>query len=149
MKGNGASLVQLTYQYNIADVNEFRHFNVTPKAILNNPDELNLEVCFTYQPEQFEATNMVIMEVNLPSGFMSGEESRMLLKENTLVQRIESKNADTSVVFYFHSLEANVKHCLNIPADKANEILMPKPAAIVMYDYYNLTRSNIQFYSLS
>ncbi|TMW41706.1 hypothetical protein DOY81_013214, partial [Sarcophaga bullata] len=81
MKGNGASLVQLTYQYNIADVNEFRHFNITPKAILNNPDELNLEVCFTYQPEQFEATNMVMMEVNLPSGFMSDEESRLPVKE--------------------------------------------------------------------
>lgn len=149
MIGNGASLVQLTYQYNIADVNEFRHFNITPKATLNNPDELNLEVCFTYQPDQFEATNMVIMEVNLPSGFMSDEESRLPLKENNLIQRIESKNADTSVVFYLESLEANINHCLNIPADKTNEILMPKPAAIVMYDYYNLTRSNTEFYSLN
>ena len=149
MKGNGASLVQLTSQYNIADVNEFRHFNITPKTILNNPEELNLEVCFTYQPEQFEATNMVIMEVNLPSGFMSGEESRMLLKENNLVQRIESKNADTLVVFYLDSLEANINHCLTILADKTNEILMPKPAAIIMYDYYNLTRSNTKFYSLN
>ena len=141
--------MQLTYQYNIADINEFRHFNITPKAILKNPEELNLEVCFTYYAEQFETTNMVIMEVNLPSGFMLGEESRLLLKENHLVQRIESKNADTLVVFCFHGLEANVNHCLNIPADKTNEILMLKPAAIIMYDYYNLTRSNTEFYSLN
>ncbi|TMW44351.1 hypothetical protein DOY81_010570, partial [Sarcophaga bullata] len=77
------------------------------------------------------------------------EESRLPLKENNLVQRIESKNADTSIVFYLDSLEANINHCLNIPADKTNEILMPKPAAIVMYDYYNLTRSNTEFYSLN
>lgn len=148
MKGNGASLVQLTYQYNIANVDEFRYFHITPKAIFNNPDELNVEVCFTYQPEQYEATNMIIMEVNLPSGFMSEEESRLALKDNDLVQRIEAKNSDSSVVLYLDSLEANVNHCLNIPADKTNEILMPKPSAILMYDYYNLTRSNTAFYNL-
>ncbi|XP_065358197.1 thioester-containing protein 1 allele S3-like [Calliphora vicina] len=152
MEGNGASLVQLNHQYNIANVLEFRHFNIQPKATFKNEKEMNLEVCFTYQTDSDAlndaTTNLVIMEANLPSGFRSEAENSTSLRENKLVQRIESKNLESTIILYLDKLEANINHCLGIPADKTNEILMPKPAAIIMYDYYNLTRSNTEFYSL-
>ncbi|XP_065356093.1 thioester-containing protein 1 allele S1-like [Calliphora vicina] len=151
MQGNGASLVQLNQQYNIMNEQDFQYFNIKPKTIFKNDEEMNLEVCFAYKTDSDtlnEATNMVIMEANLPSGFTSEAENSMSLKANKLVQRIESKNSESTIVLYLDKLVANINHCIEIPAAKNNEILMPKPAAIIMYDYYNLSRSNTEFYSL-
>lgn len=150
MEGNGNCLVQVKHQYHVNDTNEHRHFNIKPKVIFNNTEEINVEVCFNYQPDLFEsnATNMVIMEVNLPSGYAFEEESSASLKSNEIVQKIETKNSESSIIIYLDNLKANVNNCLNIPADKSNEILATKPVAILMYDYYNLTRSNIEFYTL-
>ncbi|KAI8124965.1 CD109 antigen [Lucilia cuprina] len=152
MDGNGASLVQLNHQYNILNVEEFQHFNIQPKTIFKNDEEMNLEVCFTYHDDsniQNEiTTNMVIMEANLPSGFKSNAEKDMILRENNIVQKIESKNSESTIILYLDKLQPNISHCLEIPAEKTSEILMAKPSAIIMYDYYNLTRSSTQFYSL-
>ncbi|KNC22899.1 hypothetical protein FF38_00367 [Lucilia cuprina] len=152
MEGNGASLVQLNHQYNILNVEEFQHFNIQPKTIFKNDEEMNLEVCFTYHDDsniQNEiTTNMVIMEANLPSGFKSNAEKDMILRENNIVQKIESKNSESTIILYLDKLQPNISHCLEIPAEKTSEILMAKPSAIIMYDYYNLTRSSTQFYSL-
>ncbi|XP_065358229.1 thioester-containing protein 1 allele R1-like [Calliphora vicina] len=152
IEGSGASLVQLNHQYHIANAQEFRHFNIQPKTKFKNDKEMNLEVCFTYQTDTEaqtnQATNMVIMEANLPSGFTSEAETSFRLNKNDLVQKIESRNSESTIILYLDKIQANVNHCLEIPADKINEVLMTKPAAIIMYDYYNLSRSNTQFYSL-
>ena len=118
--------------------------------MFNNSEEINLEVCFIYQPDvsEFNATNMVIMEVNLPSGYTTQADLNENLKTNKLVKKIETKNSESAVIIYLDNLKANVNHCLNIPADKSNEVLASKPAAIRMYDYYNQRRSNTVFYSL-
>ncbi|XP_046805132.1 CD109 antigen-like [Lucilia cuprina] len=152
IEGKGAILLQLNHQYNtIAKAQEYRHFDIQPKPVFKNVDELNLEICFTYQTNTEplnDISNMVIMEANLPSGFRSEAENSATLKNNNIVQLIEMKNSDSTVILYLEKLEGNVTHCLEIPAYKINEILMPKPAAIIMYDYYNLSRSNIEFYSI-
>ena len=151
MEGNGNCLVQVKHQYHSMDTNERNHFNIKPKVMFNNSEEINLEVCFTYQPDQteFNATNMVIMEANLPSGYTSQADLNENLKNNELVQKIETKNSESVIIVYLNNLKANVNHCLNIPADKSNEVFATKPAAIRMYDYYNLKRSNTVFYSLN
>ncbi|XP_037809421.1 CD109 antigen-like [Lucilia sericata] len=151
IKGTGTSLVQLNQQYNIVDEQEYRHFNIEPKTMFKNDGEINLEICFMYHDVSNmtnETTNMIIMEANLPSGFISEPVESMLLKENKLIQRIESKNSESTIILYLDKLESNKKHCLKISADKTSEILKPKPAAIIMYDYYNLSRSNTKFYCL-
>ncbi|XP_046805127.1 CD109 antigen-like [Lucilia cuprina] len=149
MKGNGASLVQLSHQYNIANVEGVHLFNIQPKIMIKNAKEIILEVCFTYQMDFLslgDITNMIIMEANLPSGFRFAKDNT-LLDQNKLLKKIEYKNSESTIILYLDKLEANSNHCLELPADKTNEVLMLKPAAIKMYDYYNLSRSNIEFYS--
>ncbi|XP_065356088.1 thioester-containing protein 1 allele S3-like [Calliphora vicina] len=151
IEGNGASLVQLNHQYNIVNIQEFPHFSIQAKTKFKNDEEMNLEVCFTYLMDSEApniATNMVIMEANLPSGFKYEAEDSFPLSQNDLVQRIELRNSESTIILYLGKLKADINHCLEIPADKINEILMPKPAAIKMYDYYNLSRSNTLFYTV-
>ncbi|XP_065357998.1 C3 and PZP-like alpha-2-macroglobulin domain-containing protein 8 [Calliphora vicina] len=151
VKGTGHSLIQLSYQYNIIEEAQFRHFLINPKAKMINPSELNLEICFTYQmPAELlnATTNMVIMEINLPSGFLSDAESNFDIEDNELIQRIESRNSDSTIILYFDNLLANVKNCLSFIADKISDVDKLKPSAIIIYDYYNLSRYNTEFYSV-
>ncbi|XP_037809423.1 CD109 antigen-like [Lucilia sericata] len=151
IEGYGAALVQLNHQYNIVNDREFRHFIIRPNAKVKNNNDINLEVCFVYQgfyDINNEVTNMVIMEINLPSGFAFEAENSMSLRQNKIVQKIETKNSESTLILYLQKLEENTNYCLEVPAEKRNEIIMPKPAAIIMYDYYNLTRSNTEFYTI-
>ncbi|XP_037809422.1 CD109 antigen-like [Lucilia sericata] len=150
-EGNGASLIQLVQQYNIINDTEFRHFEIRPKAIYKNEKEINLKVCFIYQTESHmtnETSNLVIMEINLPSGFRSEAESSMSLRQNNIVQKIEITNLEATIILYLNKLQANGTYCLELPTYKIIEILKPKSAAIIMYDYYNLNRTNTKFYTL-
>lgn len=119
--------------------------------MLNN-NEMLLETCFTYQKSDGQSndvtTNMIIMEANLPSGFTTSDEFSSDLLENEIVQRIESKNDETTLVIYFEKLSPNGKHCLNILASKLHDVIMRKPAAVVVYDYYNISRHDTVFYSI-
>ncbi|XP_046812425.1 CD109 antigen-like [Lucilia cuprina] len=151
IEGYGALLVQANHQYNIVNDREFEHFTIRPNAKVRNTNDIDMEVCFVYQGYfdiNNEVTNMVIMEINLPSGFRFEAENGMTLKENKLVQKIETKNSESTIILYLDKLEENINYCLEVPAEKRNEILLSKPAAIIMYDYYNLTRSNTAFYSI-
>lgn len=46
-------------------------------------------------------SNMVVMEVNLPSGFTVDKESLPSLEVSQNVKRVETKNGDTIVILYF------------------------------------------------
>lgn len=46
-------------------------------------------------------SNMVVMEVNLPSGFTVDRDSLPSLEVSQNVKRVETKNGDTVVILYF------------------------------------------------
>lgn len=88
------------------------------------------------------------MEINLPSGCRSDVESFYDIEDNELIQRIETKNSDSTIVLYIENLLAGLRNCLNFPVDIVNDVIKPKPAAMMIYDYYNLSRSNTEFYNI-
>ncbi|XP_065356086.1 LOW QUALITY PROTEIN: thioester-containing protein 1 allele R1-like [Calliphora vicina] len=168
MTGTGSALLQLSHHYKILDAStsispmidtsgskprrkdvssnvktEVKYFIIEPKAnILNN--DLDLEICYTYTT----STNMVIMEVNLPSGYRTDDEVLENLKNNPFVQRNEPKNEYTTIILYLDKLEINEQNCLNILAYKTSDVFERKSVPIVMYDYYNTASSNSIFYNV-
>ncbi|TMW44350.1 hypothetical protein DOY81_010569 [Sarcophaga bullata] len=145
--GTGHSLIQASYQYYIIEEHHSRFFNIKPIIKMLNDNELDLKICFSYQ-DQSSPTNMVIMEVNLPSGFRSDIESDFDIDNHDTIQRIESKNFESTIILYFDNLLPNEQYCLNILADKISDVSMTKSSAIIVYDYYNLTRSDVEFYKI-
>ena len=145
--GTGHSLIQASYQYYIVEDVHSRFFDIKPIAKMLNANELDLKICFSYQDQSYP-TNMVIMEVNLPSGYRSDIESNFEIDYHDTIQRIESKNSESTIILYFDNLLANKQYCLNILADKLSDVTMAKSSAIIVYDYYNLTRSDVQFYKI-
>ncbi|KAM7351081.1 uncharacterized protein ACRADG_004066 [Cochliomyia hominivorax] len=151
IEGSGYSLVQLSSRYNIKNDNETKHFTMKIKPTLYDDQEMDLEICFTYHAlmqDISNSTNMVIMEANLPSGFMTEADMSTNLLENEFIQRIELQDEDTKILLYFDKLSTEVKHCVTIESFKANEVKQYKPSAIVMYDYYNTSRFNSEFYTI-
>uniref|UniRef100_T1PK35 TEP1-F n=1 Tax=Musca domestica TaxID=7370 RepID=T1PK35_MUSDO len=146
--GLGASLIQLTYEYYIMGVETFQYFRIEPKVELPNPGEMSLDVCFSYIEPNATATNMVVMEINLPSGFSVNEEDSDFLLDNEIVQRIEMKNSATNIVVYSEKLQPNVRNCLNIMAYKMYDVVHRKPASIIIYDYYDFYRYDTAFYDI-
>ncbi|XP_005182170.2 thioester-containing protein 1 allele R1 [Musca domestica] len=159
--GNGQSMLQLSSLYYITEETGLKHFDIKPKAHRVNVLELNVEICFTYlTPSSKMATkkndddngphfsNMVIMKLNLPSGYRTGAELSTSLLENELIQRTEPKNSQTTLIIYFDNLQAGDENCITVPADKTHDVIDRKPAAIEMYDYYNASRSNTVFYTI-
>uniref|UniRef100_A0A1I8P930 TEP1-F n=1 Tax=Stomoxys calcitrans TaxID=35570 RepID=A0A1I8P930_STOCA len=150
--GKGNSLLQLAYHFHTTDEHSFKHFHIQPKPKMLNDNEMLLEVCVKYLQNdtmpQSSATNMVIMEINLPSGYTSSDEYGQELLANEIIQKIETKNSDTTTVIYFEKLISNVNNCLQLLADKINDIINSKPAAIAVYDYYDISRHDTAFYSI-
>lgn len=151
----GYSLLQLSYQYNVATDDRLKHFQILPKPQLLNDDEMQLEVCFddmfdtTAKADASSTSNMIIMEGNLPSGCTTNDEGSNDLLENEYIQRIETKNSETTLVIYFAKLMPNEGSlCLNILAVKVHDVLKRKPAAIAVYDYYNISRHDTAFYNI-
>ncbi|KAM7352027.1 thioester-containing protein 1 allele S1-like [Cochliomyia hominivorax] len=151
IEGSGYSLVQLSSQYNIKNDVGIKYFSMKINPNIYDGEEMDLEICFTYHALRHDisnSTNMVIMEANLPTGFKTESEFSRDLVENEFIQRIETKDDDTKMLLYFDKLSTEVKHCVTIESFKANEVKEYKPAAVVMYDYYNTSRFNSEFYTI-
>lgn len=69
--GNGFSILQISYRYNIDDSGKYPRFTLNPKiGEASNKEFLHLTVCTKFVADsQADKSNMAVMEVTLPSGF--------------------------------------------------------------------------------
>ncbi|XP_061388941.1 thioester-containing protein 1 allele R1-like [Musca vetustissima] len=110
--GSGNAFVQLYYHYNTILEDKFVHFRINPKAKLVNPELLRLEICFSYRADKNStATQLILMEINLPYGFTTNEDYANELLKKELVNRFELKNSDTTLIVYSEKLSANIDNC--------------------------------------
>ncbi|XP_075152773.1 thioester-containing protein 1 allele S3-like [Haematobia irritans] len=151
-EGEGSSLIQLSYRYNVATPDATSSFivNHTPKETLS-PDQLFMNISAEYKlvSDEVKESNMTVMEINLPSGHTSDNDSLQSIRNAKRVQRVETKNEETCIVVYFDSLIAGEPVSFDVSADKSYEVDELKPAAITMYDYYNTEQRATVYYEVS
>lgn len=74
-KGKGAALVQIAYQYNVIENDPQPSFNIQTLIKKDTPVlKLEMDVCVEYADEG-AASNMAILEVTLPSGYVADVEA--------------------------------------------------------------------------
>ncbi|XP_061386555.1 thioester-containing protein 1 allele R1-like [Musca vetustissima] len=115
VSGMGNIFLQFYYHYYIADRDSFQYFQIEPKVELLNPGELSLEICFSFIGANATSTNMVVMEVNLPSGFSADEKD--------IDDLLEMKNSATNVIVYTNGIMAAEMNCFNMMAYKLHDLL--------------------------
>lgn len=99
--------------------------------------QISIYIC-SYNAKEGDGkeSNMALLEVSLPSGYTTGKEFFADLLETAGVKKVETKNGDTVVVIYFGSLsEKEVR--VTIIGFQRHKVEEPKPASIVLYDYYD------------
>ncbi|XP_037958039.1 alpha-1-inhibitor 3-like isoform X2 [Teleopsis dalmanni] len=153
-KGIGAVILQVAYQFNILQNDCKPSFKLSSKICDTDvpPGKLIVHVSVEFVPLETDngnnESNMVVMEVNLPSGYTALAESFDKIKNVPNVKRVETKNGDTVVVVYIDSLKATDVKTLPIEAIKSHDVSDQKPAPIVVYDYYDSGKRATDFYQI-
>uniref|UniRef100_A0A6P4EZC7 CD109 antigen n=1 Tax=Drosophila rhopaloa TaxID=1041015 RepID=A0A6P4EZC7_DRORH len=93
-------------------------------------------------------SNMAVMEIALPSGFVGDTESLAKIEAVDRVKRVETKNSDSTVIVYFDSLTPGDVRCLPVEASKAHAVAKQKPASVSLYDYYDTDRKATEYYQV-
>ncbi|XP_023166140.2 CD109 antigen isoform X3 [Drosophila hydei] len=151
-KGQGSAMVQLSYRYNLAEKDKKPSFKVTPTVKDTPLQQLTLEVCAEFVPletsDQKKDSNMAVMEIALPSGYISDSDSFGKIQEVDRVKRIETKNSDSTVIVYFDSLTPGDVKCVPVEGVRAHSVAKQKPAAVSLYDYYETDRRATEYYQV-
>lgn len=145
--GNGFALVQVSFQYNLNVTGAWPLFTLDPQVDKNsNANHLQLSVCSGFVPtKEANQSNMVVMEVSLPSGFTVDRESLPSLEVSQNVKRVETKNGDTVVVLYFDEMNRQ-EYCPTVSAYRTHKVAKQKPVPVTIYDYYDSSRRARVFY---
>ncbi|KAH8345368.1 hypothetical protein KR059_012943 [Drosophila kikkawai] len=151
-KGSGSAMVQFSYRYNLAEKEKKPSFKVTP-TVKDSPSQLLVvDICAEYIPleegDKDKDSNMAVMEIALPSGYVGDADSLGKIEAVDRVKRVETKNADSTVVVYFDSLTPGDVRCLPVEASKAHAVAKQKPASVSLYDYYDTERKATEYYQV-
>ncbi|XP_041450764.1 CD109 antigen isoform X1 [Drosophila obscura] len=152
-RGTGSAMVQLSYRYNLAEKDKRPSFKVTPTVKDSASNRLLvLDICAEYVPleagDQDKDSNMAVMEIALPSGYVGDADSLGRIESVDRVKRVETKNSDSTVIVYFDSLTPGDVKCLPVEATKAHAVAKQKPAAVSLYDYYDTERRATEYYQV-
>ncbi|XP_061393294.1 thioester-containing protein 1 allele R1-like [Musca vetustissima] len=153
---NGAegssALIQLSYHYNInvPEIEPNFHIEYTPKATPLS-GQFSMNVSAAYKPQSNDGrkeSNMVVMEISLPSGFVTHMDNLDGIRNALRVQRVDTKNDDTIIVVYFERLMDGELSSFDIFANKLHAVDDLKPAPITIYDYYNTEQRATVLYGI-
>lgn len=139
-------MLEVSYRYNVNEIEPKSAFSLKPTASLLTKDHLSLDVLTSFQlpPKSKEInsvavkqSNMTVLEIALPSGFVFNEEVLERLKTTIkTIKRIETKNGDTLAVIYFDYITIDPLHVI-VDGFREHEVGEQKPAAVKIYDYYD------------
>ena len=84
-----------------------------------------------------EKTNMVVIEVELPSGFRPKEDSLDEMSKK-LVKLVEYNDKTNSVAIYFDEMPKNPT-CIELEIEQILPVESLQPSIVEIYDYYDQT----------
>ncbi|EDW65046.2 thioester-containing protein 1 allele R1 [Drosophila virilis] len=146
--GRGLALAQVSYKYNTNVTSAWPRFVLDPTVNRNShADYLHLSACasFVSVPGDAERSNMAVMEVQLPSGFVVDTDTLPTLESSERIKKVETQQRNTKVIIYFDYLDRR-EVCPTLHAYKTVKVTKHRPVPVVMYDYYDNARRARQFY---
>ncbi|XP_061392979.1 thioester-containing protein 1 allele R1-like [Musca vetustissima] len=154
---DGSALIQLSYQYNVNNEECKPSFIIqhTMKSSAMPPNMLSMNVVAEYKPQSDDkddpkqCSNMIVMEIALPSGYVCYNHNMESIRKLAQVQRVETKNDDTIIVIYFEKLHSGEPVLIDILADKSHDVGKLKPVPITIYDYYNADQRTTVYYDVN
>ncbi|NXH87084.1 A2ML1 protein, partial [Edolisoma coerulescens] len=135
-RGQGCALVQVTLRYNVPPPPSTGAFELRvqtePLPGTHNPQFL-LRLWARYSGER-PATNMVVIEAKLPSGYSPDKKSVVELKGQSLVKKVEVQ--PDQVTIYLEQLSKEEEETFSFRAQQDFPVSNLQPATVSLYDYY-------------
>ncbi|KAE8741724.1 Thioester-containing protein [Frankliniella occidentalis] len=150
-EGAGFALAQVSWSFNENTPTEYPlfHLKVTVGET-TRPHLLALSIISSFIGGSWGTeSNMTVVEVTLPSGFTTDQDTMAALRANEDVRRAETKDKDTVVVLYFDKMDSKREYCVDVSAVRTHLVTQLKPVPITVYDYYDQSRQARVFYDLS
>ncbi|XP_030799321.1 alpha-2-macroglobulin-like protein 1 [Camarhynchus parvulus] len=146
--GSGCVLAQTVLRYHELSPRTPVTFTLRVSTELNNCSQANPRLLtvriFTSYIGSRVTSNMVIIEVSLPSGFIMTSRSRMLLENRTIVKKIEVK---ANVVYIYLEKLNDESQTFTLQLEQVIQVKNLKPASIKIYDYYQPEEQALAEYS--
>ncbi|XP_051813509.1 alpha-2-macroglobulin-like [Acanthochromis polyacanthus] len=136
VEGTACVSVQISLLYNIPPPAQSSNFSVEATTEVNSTGvrpKFILKLKVQYNGKE-SSTNMVILDIQVLSGFVPDSESLKKLKDAVLVDRVEQKNGGVQVYIRELAQSTPVSYTLELREDIPVQNL--KPAVVKIYDYY-------------
>merc|ERR1711971_1302880 len=131
INGKGCALTQFISRYNVKTAPK-GSFNMT----VSPTDRNDIKVCAAYTGSK-EKTNMVVIEVELPSGYKL-QEGIMDEVKSDMVKLIEYDEKSNSVALYFNEMP-KTQICTELNLQEILQVEARQNPIAKIYDYYDLT----------
>jgi len=145
--GAGCAMVQTVLRYNMPEVQEDNGFTISAQGNTNTVDDPSLTICAAYTGTE-EKTGMVLIEVELVTGWEAVSPESLKNEVDSGVQRVEQDEKENKVVLYFDSMPKE-ERCINLELKQVMDIDDAKKALVTVYDYNNSKESASVLYSLN
>ncbi|NXQ99327.1 A2ML1 protein, partial [Sagittarius serpentarius] len=137
-RGQGCALVQVTLRYNVPPPPSVGTFDL---RVETEPGEctgdararFRLLLRARYTGER-PATNMVVIEAKLPSGYIPDKSSMVELRRQKLVKKVEVQ--PDQVTIYLDQLMKEEEETFAFTATQDFPVRNLQPATVTLYDYY-------------
>uniref|UniRef100_A0A5S6Q9T9 Uncharacterized protein n=1 Tax=Trichuris muris TaxID=70415 RepID=A0A5S6Q9T9_TRIMR len=136
-EGVGVAFVQINWRYNMKRLANNQPFICEQKVLQQASNELIVSLCCRYNLSG--KSNMAVLEMQTPSGFVINSEQLNMLTGKEYLQRVETDKQETQANVYFSSMNAD-PICFNISSHLAYQVSDQKPAIVKLYDYYEPSR---------
>lgn len=131
VSGKGCALTQFISRYNVKTSSN-KSFDLKVSPTFNN----GVRVCAAYTGSK-RKTNMVVIEVELPSGYKPKEGVLDELKKD-MVKLVEYNEKSNSVAMYFNEMP-KTEICTDFQLEEVLQVSSRQPSIAKIYDYYNQT----------
>jgi len=147
--GTGCALVQTVLRYNTPEVTATAGFRLSAAASQLNSvlGEPLLSVCAAYTGTRAN-TGMVVLELELVTGWEAVSPHRILNQVEFKVQRVEQDEKDNKVVLYFDEMTRQ-ETCVRLEVKEVTSIKNSKDAMVTVYDYYNREETATILYNMT
>jgi len=140
--GTGCAMVQTVLRYNVPDSPGNAGFELSVE-----PTQGQLNVCGQYTGSR-QQTGMVVLEVEMVSGWEAVDPESLVNDVNYEIQRVErGKDDEDTVILYFDSWPRE-QRCVQMDVKQTVVISDTKPALVTVYDYYNTEERATALYKL-
>ncbi|KAM8924771.1 alpha-2-macroglobulin [Pelodytes ibericus] len=148
VSGSGCVYLQTSMRYNEPHPTDDAAFSisVTTSPVICNSKSLKtfvIVVNVSYTGKR-EKTNMAIVDVNLPSGFIPKKSTVKSLTQEPLIKRTEA--LVNKVIVYFDSLSKDTQ-TFRFTAEQDYPVDNLQPVTVKVYDYYEKDDFAVTFYS--